>query len=129
MTYRILVTGSRTWTDHDIIRDTLTGLWRKHGPHLTVVHGHCPTGADHHAHQWAHDHARNKVTAEPHSADWRRLGRRAGPIRNAHMVKLGAHICLAFILDGSSGATSCLAMANKAGIPCFAWMTSTAVTT
>lgn len=129
MTYRVLVTGSRTWTDRDIIRHTLTGLWRKHGPNLVIVHGHCPTGADTIAHQWAHDNVRNRVTAEPHPADWRTYGRAAGHIRNAAMVKLGADICLAFIQDGSPGASGCLAMARKAGIPSFAWMTTTAVTT
>lgn len=115
MTYRILVTGSRTWTDRDTIRHALTGLWRKHGPNITLVHGHCPRGADTIAHQWALDNTRNRVTAEPHPADWQRFGRAAGHIRNTRMVRLGADICLA--------------LARKASIPTFAWLTSSAVTT
>lgn len=124
MTYRILVTGSRSWTDQDIIHLTLHYLTRKH-PDVVVVHGHCPRGADAIADRWAR---RNGVQVEQHPADWSAQGNAAGMIRNANMVKLGADICLAFIKDKSRGASHCLGLAEKAGIDVLSWRTNSAVT-
>ena len=120
MTYRVLVTGSRTWNDRELIRDTLDALLAEHGT-LTVVHGAASTGADTTAQGWAldrrHQSSYGAVTPEPHPADWRRYGRAAGFRRNAAVVALGADLCLAFIRNGSHGATHCADLAERAGIP------------
>lgn len=114
------MTGSRSWTDATAIHtvlDAIAGSARNMREPVTVVHG-CAKGADLIADVWAGWRRAQgwPVWAERHLADWGKYGRRAGWVRNAHMVALGADICLAFIRDGSRGATSCADMAEAAGI-------------
>lgn len=123
--YRILVTGSRTWDDELTLSEALTNALPDHpqpGAEYVIVHGACPRGADLMAAQfcareaWWVDNAGAALIEERHPADWDTHNKRAGFIRNAHMVKLGADICLAFIRDGSRGATHTADLAEKAGI-------------
>lgn len=113
--FRILVTGSRAWTDEQelrlaLIAESVPRLKRG----IIVVHGACPTGADAMAAEWARNYG---VWTEPHPADWDQFGKSAGLRRNAEMVNLGASVCLAFIRNGSRGATHCAGLAAEAGIP------------
>ncbi|GAB7040706.1 MULTISPECIES: bifunctional DNA primase/polymerase [Catenuloplanes] len=110
--FRVLLTGSRTWTDTAAVTVVLDRLLRDHGPALTIVHGACPRGADAIADAWCRHH---HVTVERHPADWS-TGRRAGPARNAAMVATRPVLCLAFIRDASPGATGCANLADHAGI-------------
>ena len=116
--YRILVTGSRTWDDKDFIWNVLDVAL----PELrdvTIVHGACPKGADAIAQGWVRDKLVNgggRVRAERHPADWSQFGRAAGFRRNAEMVRLGADLCVAFVRDNSRGATNCADLAERAGI-------------
>lgn len=117
--FRVLVTGSRTWDDEGVIQYALSEILF-HNHTMVLVHGDCPKGADRIADQWAA--ARNQFPARPvvverHPADWERHGRSAGFRRNAEMVRLGADLCLAFIVDGSRGASHTAGLAEKAGIP------------
>lgn len=144
MTYRVLVTGSRDWRDHDVVRDALTHARYEapQGP-MVVVHGACPGGADAIAAWWAASLGRNPglaITAEAHPADWATWGRTAGFRRNAEMVEAGANLCLAFVNactipachrrpqpHGSHGATHCARLAEGLGIPT-TWHTPWATT-
>jgi len=111
--FRVLVTGSRTWTDTDAFATVLDALHAVAGPALVVVHGACPTGADAIAARWAAQHA---VPVEAHPADWT-TGRSAGPVRNAAMVATRPDLCVAFIAGDSPGATGCANLADAANIP------------
>lgn len=129
--YRVLVTGSRDWRDWAAVNAALDAVLREH-ERVRVVHGACQSGADRFAKlwvaDWRHSMSAGSVEAEPHPADWKRHGKRAGFARNAEMVSLGADLCLAFILPcadpkcrrrephGSHGATHCADLAGKAGI-------------
>lgn len=130
--YRILVTGSRNWDDIDRLRHQLTLTWLKNPSPFTVVHGACPTGADDLASDWVANMLEAEmgdVREEPHRAQDFGPWPACGPLRNAHMVSLGADLCLAFIgpctsprcrrIDPhpSHGATNCADLAEKAGIP------------
>jgi hypothetical protein len=120
---RVLVTGSRTWNNITTVDDALLDTWHDtiqlYGPHalMQVVHGACPSGADSHAAAWVTRQDGQLVSAEAHPADWEAHGRVAGPRRNAAMVSAGADICLAFIHNGSRGASHTAALAEKAAIP------------
>ncbi|MGJ6968913.1 bifunctional DNA primase/polymerase [Streptosporangium sp. G11] len=109
---RILLTGSRTWTDTATIRAALAEHW---GDGTAVlVTGACPRGADAIAETlWAEQGGH----VERHPADWDAHGKRAGILRNADMVALGADLCLAFIRDASPGATHAAHLAERADIP------------
>ncbi len=111
--FRVLVTGSRTWTDTATITAALEALRAEHGDRLTVVHGACPRGADAIADDWT---VRTGTDTERWPADWR-AGRGAGMARNTAMVATGPARCLAFIRDASPGASHCAATAEAAGIP------------
>jgi hypothetical protein len=99
MSRRVLITGSRTWTDLLTIRGALREVW---GDGTTVlVSGACPRGADCLAEQVWRQWGGH---VQRHPADWARYGRSAGFRRNAEMVTTGAEVCLAFIRDNSAGA-------------------------
>lgn len=119
MSLRILVTGSRSWTDKAAIEralgDALATYTTIGKP--VLIHG-AAAGADMLAHEtWE---------------QWRIGGMSGflGPIerypagdfpnpraRNQHMVDLGATVCLAFAHTWASGTGMCARMARRAGIP------------
>lgn len=111
---RILITGSRSWPDDDqVLPETIARLWLRY-PLAVLVHGGCPKGADAQAGRiWSKLGGRVEV----HVAQWDTYGRSAGIRRNQEMVDAGADICLAFIRDGSAGASHCAARAEAATIP------------
>lgn len=125
---RVLITGSRDWTDRrkvwsEIVRYISETCpmgtdsrgesvdWDTRG--LVIVHGACLTGADNFADEYG---VVNWINVERHPARWNEFGKSAGFIRNQHMVNLGADICLAFIKNGSRGATHTAELAELAGI-------------
>ena len=115
MVSRILVTGSRAWSDRAAVEHALGTALRLFRP-MVVVTGGCPTGADRMAEEWAH---RAGVEVEVWPADWAAHGRAAGPLRNGRMVAAGARMALAFLLPGgqSRGTEDCVRRAEAAGIP------------
>lgn len=113
---RVLVTGSRTWTDAVFIHDVLDEVLALRLKGFVLVHGAAHRGADYIAMRWGVANAAQGVSLEPHPADWRRRGKGAGMARNAEMVAAGADYCIAFIRDHSRGATHCAELARKAGI-------------
>jgi hypothetical protein len=131
---RLLVTGSRSWTDRAKILAELDIARAELGDDTVLVHGDA-RGVDRiAAHLW---HCEWGLPVEDHPADWcgpcrpeckpnhrrakasglPKVCPAAGMYRNADMVALGADLLLAFILDESRGATGCVRLARKAGIP------------
>jgi len=117
---RILITGSRDWTDRTAIKEALADACGDLGrvpwdEGVTLISGACLTGADALAESiWWDEWGGADLERFP--ANWERHGKRAGYIRNQAMVNAGADICLAFIKNNSRGATMTADLAEKAGI-------------
>lgn len=118
-TYRVLITGSRDWTDAEAIEMNLIhaaadALNEEFSiSQIVLVSGACPTGADLIGEEIA---SRQGWQVERHPAVWKERGRRAGFVRNSYMVSLGAEVCLAFIKNNSKGASMTARIAEEAGI-------------
>lgn len=110
---RILITGGRDYSNKGVINEALKAIVDE-SPESSfiVVHGGA-SGADTLASECAHELG---LKEECHNADWKKHGKRAGPIRNAHMVNLGADVCLAFPSPDSKGTWHCIKKAEDAGI-------------
>ena len=108
---RVLVCGSRHWTDGALILDELSAL-----PDVEVViEGEAP-GAD----TLAAAAARQlDIPVRAFPADWEREGRAAGPLRNARMLAEGhPALVLAFHDDlaSSRGTADMVARARRVGV-------------
>lgn len=114
---RVLITGSRAWPNARAVQFALGLLFCNEGP-FTLVHGDCSTGADAAAHEW-YEIAGKALGCEEirYPASWEAYGRAAGPMRNAHMVRDGADLVLAFPLPQGSGTQGTMRLASEAGIP------------
>lgn len=114
---RVLVTGSRDWTNELAIRSRFmvaAGFVNLFGEGVTLISGACPTGADAIAERVAYQLG---WKIERYPADWTRHGKRAGFVRNAYMVdECAPDLCFAFIKNGSKGASMTHALALKAGL-------------
>jgi hypothetical protein len=131
---RILITGSRTWTQRKPIHEALTVeaiQARSSRDQLVVIHGGA-NGADSVAEAavrrlWQ---AGWPITSDVYHAQWKLYGKRAGSMRNELMVAQKPDLCLAFIhpcaeagcrrkpkIHDSHGAGNCIALVAKAGIP------------
>jgi hypothetical protein len=99
-----------------MIENTLSDITSHRDPSdITLVSGHA-IGADRMAEEYAHSRGWSVETHRITREDWERDGKRAGFLRNAKMVDLGADICVAFIRGNSKGATMCADLAEKRGI-------------
>jgi YspA, cpYpsA-related SLOG family len=124
---RILVTGSRHWSDYERVSfglataiETLMAKFPEDKT-ITLIHGAAP-GADSLADNFMFRSRKflaqkgYTVVIDPHPADWDKHGKAAGPIRNQEMVDLGADICVAFVAPDSRGTVDCMKRARAAGI-------------
>src|SRR5262245_59245118 len=106
---RVLVCGSRSWTDAEAIRRRLCRL-----PAGAVIVSGAARGADSLA---AHEASALGLSVELHPADWQRYGRSAGYRRNIAMLETGVDLVLAFWDGQSHGTTHTALEAQKRGIP------------
>ena len=106
---RVVITGSRSWTNFRAIHSRLAELPRE----SEVLHG-AARGADRLAGEAATSLG---LWVEEHPADWERYGKRAGYIRNAEMLDRGPDLVLAFWDGESKGTLHTMKEAQRRGIP------------
>lgn len=106
-----MISGGRGETRAALVRGALDILLDNYGPFDRVIHGACKTGVDAIADAWARDQG---IDVKPYPADWGRLKRAAGPVRNQQMVDSKPDYV--FILPGGDGTADARARAEKAGL-------------
>lgn len=130
------LTGSRRWTDTQLLEDALLDVWHdalENGyDGIELIHGDAD-GADTIGDQWAE---RNGVPRRQRPADWegpcgpecqpghrrpKRNGRTycplAGPCRNQQIINERPLLLVAAQVNGSTGTADCMRRAKAAGIP------------
>lgn len=118
--FRVLVTGSREWTDRAVIRTALEALsdYQPTPELITIVHG-AAVGADTIADEEAKALG---YTREPYpipKEEWRPphlhgvIDYSVGPRRNQRMLDTGVDLVLAFPHGISKGTRGCMKMAGK----------------
>lgn len=110
--YKVLVTGSRDWEDWAAIEEQLRRV-QSLAEHVVIIHGDA-RGTDKMC-QYKARQMGMEVLAVP--AEWDRLGKRAGHVRNTQMLDLEPNEVVAFWLDRSRGTADCIRQAREAGIP------------
>ena len=120
---RLLVAGSRDWTDWEFVYQVLDACHRKRAV-TVVIEGEggredtfegrtwVTSGADLWAREWA---TARGVTLDSFRADWATLGRAAGPLRNQQMIDVGKPDG-AVIFPGGRGTQDMRKRLDKAGI-------------
>lgn len=115
MSERVLVCGSRNWSDRDYLEGFLDRTLESHGIDV-VIHG-AARGADTMAGEWA---SKRGIPVMAFPADWAAHGRAAGPIRNQRMLDEGKPtlvIAFALNLSTSKGTSDMLRRAGRANLP------------
>ena len=110
--FRLMVTGSRTWTDGEAIALELQFIAKKY-KNVVLVSGHA-IGADRIAEEVATDLG---WVIEIHEPDWTLNGKSAGFKRNTAMLETDVQAVLAFHKDGSSGTADAIKKAKERKIP------------
>lgn len=118
---RVLVCGGRDFADRALV---FAALNRVHVAlrFEVLIHGDCrdrdgkPCGADALAGEWARSRRVPEVRFPVSKQEWRTLGKKAGPMRNARMLREGRpDVVIAF--PGERGTADMMKQAKRAGVP------------
>lgn len=115
---RILVCGSRHWRDRELVEEALDAITAGM-TELIIVHG-AARGADCYADRWAKDHGHDVDPYAVTDEQWTTIGKAAGIIRNARMLRDGRpDLVIAFTdnLRKSRGTADMVRRALDADVP------------
>lgn len=109
---RVLVCGGRDFEDESHVFNSLSEFENEYGEISCLIHGGA-TGADTLAAEYAH---RERRRVAVYRANWKRFGKRAGPMRNAKMLEDGKPDIVIAFADGR-GTENMISLALAVGIP------------
>lgn len=108
---RVIICGGRDLDDKEFVFSQLDKINQLYDLTFIITGG--ARGADFWANMWAaHNHKEVRV----YQADWEKLGRAAGIIRNKQMLT-DAKPELVIAFEGGKGTENMVKIATKAGIP------------
>lgn len=107
----ILVCGGRDYKNSAKVYEVLNELHLSHGPIGLIINGGA-AGADYRSTYWAKLHG---IPVHVYHAQWEALGKRAGPIRNALMLK-SEKIDIVVAFPGKAGTADMIKKAKRAEI-------------
>ncbi len=109
---RIVIAGSRDFNDYRIAEEYINQCIKAENTvdSITIISGGC-NGADKLGERYAWEH---KLLLEIYTADWKRYGKAAGPIRNKKMAN-DADIVICFWNKKSKGTKSMIDFAKGKG--------------
>ena len=98
---RVCVCGGRDYNDYDALSQRLDSL-----KITEIIHGAC-SGADSLAQRYGEERG---IPTHSIPANWSKLGRAAGPIRNANLLNLNPDVVVAF--PGGKGTNNMIKQAE-----------------
>jgi hypothetical protein len=111
-TNRVIIAGSRTFNNIFMMEDKLNGIFANLDMADTEIISGVAEGADKTGEKWA---GQNGVQVRRFPADWKKLGRKAGFIRNQQMADEATHL-VAFWDGKSSGTKHMIRIAKEKGL-------------
>lgn len=112
MPVRIIVCGGRDYADREHVFQVLDKIHTLRGI-IEVIQGEAQ-GADRWAREWAVGYG---IPLTRCRAEWEKHGKRAGPLRNRHMLTLKPDGVVAF--PGGRGTADMISAAQEAGVPVY----------
>ena len=109
---KIIIAGGRDFQNYAVLRGAMDGVVADISSPVTIVSG-AARGADALGEQYA---AERGLTVARFPADWKNLGRKAGPIRNEQMAE-AASMLVAFWDGQSRGTKNMIENMAKRGKP------------
>ena len=115
----ILICGSRRFNDYEFFKEKIDRFIFCKKIDEIISGG--ATGADTLAERYAIE---NNIPVNVFVADWKGLGKKAGPIRNSQMLEYlletkGEHLVLAFVDSQCKGTWDMVNKAKKANVPVY----------
>ena len=114
---KILICGGRHFCDYALLESIADNVVKEQVfSEIEIVSGHC-VGADRMGEEYA---KRRNYALKVFPAEWKKYGKRAGPIRNKQMIDYIAEfenkIVIAFTSPNTKGTKNTIALAKKANI-------------